>query len=121
MTSIATRDRVVELGNLLAEGIPRLAADSKSNRDWTKAVYELLKDYGSRRGWIIHPLDKCYAGEYLCDFTVFEKGYGCRIACESQWLTWRSNDQADLEWAFDKLRGVKGDIKIFVFEGTEQN
>jgi hypothetical protein len=83
------------------------------------AVYDALKNYAKDKGWNIYPEKTCYKGEYLCDFTLFENGYGCRIACESQWLHWSGNNPTKIEWAFEKLLGVKSDIKLFIFEGAE--
>ena len=119
MKSIAGPEFVVELGNFLSKEIPQLANESPSYKVWTQAVYDALCAISSQYGWAIHPKDRCYAGEYLCDFTLHEKGYGCRIACESQWQHWKGIHQGDLDWAFDKLRGVKSDIKLFIFEGTD--
>ena len=120
MNSIAERGFIVELGKALASDIPLRAKKSDSYRVWTEAVYASLGEISKQYGWKIFPEIKCYAGEYLCDFTLHEDGYGCRIACESQWEHWKGNHQSDLDWAFDKLRGVKSDIKLFIFEGTEE-
>jgi len=122
METIANRERVLAIGTMLAIQIPILANMSTSNRVWTRAVYEALKAYSrTMPGWQIYPPDKCYTAEYLCDFTLFEDGYGRRIACESQWSHWAHSQLIDMKWAFDKLRGVKADIKIFIFEGEEKN
>jgi hypothetical protein len=121
-TSIANLEYVTKLGRALAKDIPLLANDSKSNRDWTRAVYDALRKVrDEEEGWDIYPDNRCYAGEYLCDFMLFEKGYGCRIACESQWANWTGKGNQDLHWAFDKLRGVKSDIKLFIFEGSAEH
>lgn len=85
---------------------------------WTSAVHKALVEFGKGggRGWVTFPTEKPCKGEYLCDFMVFEPNYGCRIACESQWD--HGSDQAwALDWAFEKLRGVKSDIKLFIYEG----
>lgn len=120
MNSMATSDFVFELDTFLAKDIPKRAAKSISNRMWTEAVYKSLTHFCERYRWSINPKERCYVGEYLCDFTLHEEGYGCRVACESQWQHWNGSHQAGLEWAFDKLRGVKSDVKLFVFEGTEE-
>ena len=101
----------------LDEEIPKRAT-SYTNGAWTVAVYDCLKEYAVGMHWKIHPAEKCYLGEYHCDFMLFEAGYGCRLACESQWQTHRST-VGELKWAFDKLRGVKSDVKLFIFEGTD--
>ena len=48
---------------------------------------------------------------------LFQKGYGPRIACESQWWHSWGDHYGKLDWSFDKLRGVKADIKVFIYEG----
>jgi hypothetical protein len=98
--------------------VPEAAALKGTNRAWTEAVYGSLMTFRQERGWDIFPSEKCYRGEYHCDFTLFEKGYGCRLACESQWQTFRSHPD-ELEWAFDKLRGIKSDVKLFIFEASD--
>lgn len=120
-TSIANFEYVAQLARTLAQDIPSRADDSKSNREWTRAVYDALQEVAKPHKWKIYPEERCYAGEYLCDFTLFEDGYGCRIACESQWANWMDRRQQDLHWAFDKLRGVKSDIKLFIFEGSAEH
>ena len=121
MTSIATTIDVSELARHLSASIPKFAEHAKSTGAWTEAVYQAFIEYkNGRPGWEIYPNAKVKKGEYLCDFMLFEQGYGPRIACESQWWhTW--GDHYDkLQWSFDKLRGVKGDIKVFIFEGESQ-
>jgi hypothetical protein len=120
MSSIADKVYVIDLGTSLALEIPELVAnDPDKNTTWTSAVYEALKKYAKQKDWKIYPEEKCYKGEYLCDFTLFEEGYGCRIACESQWSFGIGDNNAKVDWAFDKLRGVKSDLKLFIFEGSE--
>lgn len=121
MPSIANEATVTELGRHLASTIPELAKDAKSTGHWTEAVYKSFALYRERReGWKLYPETKAKLGEFLCDFMLFEDGYGPRVACESQW--WHSwGKHADkLGWAFDKLVGVKADIKVFIYEGNEQ-
>ncbi|SEB40875.1 hypothetical protein [Terriglobus roseus] len=113
MTDLAA----IALAEWLTREIPQRAAKD-NNGAWTEAVFESLKEFALEKGWKIFPEVKCYQGEYHCDFMLFEHGYGCRLACESQWQTHRS-DVGELKWAFDKLRGVKADVKLFVFEGTD--
>jgi hypothetical protein len=120
MESIANEETVCRLGETFAAEIPkRVDPASKSNRDWTIAVHAVLKEYAQTENWKIYPEERPYKGEYLCDFMLFEDGYGCRIACESQWYFRIGDNNAKVDWAFDKLRGVKADIKLFVFEGAD--
>ena len=121
MTSIATKGDVSELAKHLCDRIPKLAEQAKSTGGWTVAVYDAFREYKSaRQGWRIYPETKAKKGEYLCDFMLFEDRYGPRIACECQWWH-RWGDHLDkLGWAFDKLIGVKADVKVFVFEGETQ-
>lgn len=120
MNSIANKAYVIDLGTKLGLEIPALIRNgSDDNTAWTLAVYKALKTLAKEKEWTIYPEEKCYKGEYLCDFTLFEDGYGCRIACESQWSFGIGDNNAKVDWAFDKLRGVKSDIKLFIFEGSE--
>jgi hypothetical protein len=77
-------------------------------------TFKHLADEKSRSGpkWTLYPEDGPYSGEYLVDWALFENDYGLRIACESQWGT----NLKELEWAFDKLRGVKSDVKVLIYE-----
>jgi hypothetical protein len=111
------KDDALKLAKRLAVEVPRIAT-SFTNGAWTEAVYQSLTAFKQEKSWKIFPPEKCYLGEYHCDFMLFEDGYGCRLACESQWQTFRSN-AGELKWAFDKLRGVKSDVKLFIFEGPD--
>lgn len=64
----------------------------------------------------IHPKEAPYKSEYLVDFIFWDDGYGPRLACECQWLHWRNSGIGGIKWAFDKLRGVKSDLKVFIFD-----
>lgn len=120
MITLSDAASLEKLGNTLAERIVFHAKMDTKFGPWTVAVYESLKEVASEQGWKIFPEERCYAGEYLCDFTLFDPDYGCRIACESQWNHTGGAGHVDvLGWAFDKLRGVKSDLKLFVFEGTD--
>jgi hypothetical protein len=120
MTSIATKIDVSELARHLSARIPKLAEQAKSTGAWTEAVYQAFIEYKNcRPSWEIYPNAKAKKGEYLCDFMLFEQGYGPRIACECQWLHRWGNHYDKLQWSFDKLIGVKGDIKVFIFEEEE--
>jgi hypothetical protein len=118
MKSIATKLDVTYIAKHLSTRIPELAIQAKNTGAWTEAVYKALREYkDGRRGWEIYPDTVAKRGEYLCDFMLFEKGYGPRIACESQWWHSWGNPYGKLDWSFDKLRGVKADVKIFIYEG----
>jgi len=124
MTSFATKSNVSELARHLSDSIPKLAGNDKRAKVWTEAVHKSFSEYGkARQGWNVHPETKAKKGEYLCDFMLFEDGYGPRIACESQWLHHpRFGKHFDkLDWSFDKLRGVKADIKVFIYEEDKED
>jgi hypothetical protein len=117
--SIANRVQVTDLARTLALRIPRLAADG-----WTRAVWRAFKEIEGNHNktgktWILYPEGKPYKGEVLLDFMIYEENYGPRILCESQWQHQFSAYKA-IEWAFDKLRLVKGDIKVLIYEVGEQ-
>jgi hypothetical protein len=83
---------------------------------WTRAVWQYFDTYyREAHNWDLYPKTKPVkgrvAGEYMTDFALID-GRGYRIACESQWG--EGLDQID--WAFDKLRAVKAEIKILIFE-----
>lgn len=118
--TIADREFVQDLGRYLSQGIPKGADKAIAFKPWTVAVHEAFRTFGAKRGWSVLPTEAPYAGEYLCDFMLADPQYGIRVACESQWLHSQGSHQKTLDWAFDKLRGVKADVKVFVFEGSEQ-
>lgn len=103
------------LAKRLAVEIPERAQKYTAGA-WTQAVYESLKTFASEQSWNIIPPERCFKDEYHCDFMLFEKDYGCRLACESQWQT--SSNVIEIKWAFNKLRGVKSDVKLFIFEAN---
>ena len=111
------RDDAIALAECLTVVVPEIAT-SYTNGAWSQAVYQSLTAFQQEKNWRIYPAVKPYLGEYHCDFMLFEEGYGCRLACESQWQTFKSNP-GELKWAFDKLRGVKSDVKLFIFEGPD--
>jgi len=118
MTNPFNEENIGEFAARLSERIVSHANNSPNNGPWTAAVFKSLQEVASARGWKIFPEEKPYRGEYLCDFMLFEIEYGCRIACESQWW-WDTDPLHGLEWAFDKLRGVKSDLKLFIYEGND--
>lgn len=133
--SIATERTVVSLARMLAQSIPEfLRVDPDST--WTWAVWRAFERIRANpRGeikldhvnalasgyseWALWPQKGPYKGEYLLDFVLWESGYGPRILCESQWQH-RFSAYGAIDWAFDKLRCVKGDIKVLIYEVSEQ-
>ena len=133
--SIASERTVVSLARMLGQSIPEfLRVDPDCT--WTWAVWraferirsnpggEIELDHGNalaygRSEWALWPQKGPYKGEYLLDFVLWESGYGPRILCESQWHHGFSAIGA-IDWAFDKLRCVKGDIKVLIYEVSEQ-
>ncbi len=85
---------------------------------YTKAVWTCFASLRAHLGdgWSLYPtaiakgVGKA-SGEYLVDFMLMDETFGPRIACESELGGIKS-----VEWALDKLRGVKADIKILLFE-----
>ena len=123
MPSIATKRHISELARHLSDLIPQLAGKDNGADAWTNAVHSAFAKYSRPRpGWRIYPKTKAKKGEYLCDFMLFEDGYGPRVACESQWRhsPYFGKHFDKLAWSFDKLRGVKADIKVFIFEGDDE-
>jgi len=112
--SIANEKNVIELAKTLTSRIPELALSDPEHR-WTRAVFEAFREIAGSKGWTHYPEHRPYKGEYHLDFVLWEEGYGPRIVCESQWLH-RFGQLEAIDWAFDKLRGVKGDIKILIYE-----
>lgn len=120
MSIAMTTQETLELGREIAERIPQLAIGQKNADAWTTAVHTALSHAVIQRtGWRLQPSDVPKRDEYLCDFMLMEVGYGCRVACESQWNHGASRHQGNLDWAFDKLRGVKADVKLFICEGED--
>ena len=87
-----------------------------TSRDWTRAIWDSLKELASSHRLDLYPRDGPYKGEYLLDFVLWESNYGPRVAIESQWQHWNLRPLEALRWAFDKLQGVKGDLKVLVFD-----
>jgi hypothetical protein len=112
--SIANERTVTELANTLTTRIPELAHSDPKER-WTHGVFEAFKEYAKSKGWKLYPENGPYKGEYLLDFVLWEAGYGPRVVCESQWQH-RFRQLEAIDWAFDKLRGVKGDVKVLIYE-----
>ncbi len=115
--SIATKDFAVELLRRLHKEIS--ISTPTTNRQWTDVLWKFFNKYksGRRPKWTMFPKERARKGEYLVDFILFEEGYGPRIAVESEWQYWRHKKPLDrIDWAFDKVRGVKADVKLLVYE-----
>ncbi len=132
MPSIASEDFVQGLAKQISEKLPRLAKSTEcpyrteyKTKEWTWAVWKFWEEYRqamTQRGpaaWELSPSERAAKGEYLVDFMLFEKEYGARIACESEW----GMGPGGIQWDFEKLVGVKSDIKVLVhqcpFKGIE--
>jgi hypothetical protein len=117
--NLATRDDVIAIGKQMQEQLPLLAAKyrpTKSGKtEYTKAIWEYFDQLRLKYDWNLSPktlpIRGRVKGEYLTDFALFDGVLGNRIACESEW-----GDIGCIKWAFDKLRAIKADIKIFVFQ-----
>jgi hypothetical protein len=118
-TSLATRDDVVAIGRQMREQLPILATKyqqtNSGKTEYTKAIWEYFEQLRKNYGWIMSPatppIRGRVKGEYLTDFALYDGILGNRLACESEW-----GDIGCIEWAFDKLRAVKADIKVFIFQ-----
>lgn len=119
MKSMANLENIAQLAARLAVEVPRLSEKyshmrTRSGRkEYTNAVGEFWNDYAVHRErgtakWTVHT-------EYLTDFMLFEENYGPRIACESEW----GASVGEVEWDFDKLCGVKADIKVLIHENRK--
>ena len=109
--------------NLVSTLVNAITVDARkrakigSSRDWTQAIWDSLKNLAEERNLAIHPTEGPYKGEYHLDFTLWEEGFGPIVGVESQWLHWRQKDPLDsVGWAFDKLQGIKCDLKVFIFD-----
>jgi len=111
--------RVKKLAENYAETYPYRKTPSE-RREWTWAVGRFWEEYcqsKSQEGgppWELCARDHATKekGEYLVDFMLFQEGYGPRIACESEW----GMSPAGIQWDFEKLAGVKSDIKVLVHQ-----
>ena len=121
--SIANEKNVEELAKKLGKRIPEIAnaANGNSNGGWTNAVRRCFGKIAEEEKWKRYPEGETKAGEFLLDFVLWQLGYGPRVVCESEWLTHYSSETKDIEWDFDKLRMVKGDIKVMIYEWAEDD
>lgn len=122
MASMVSEDVLRDLASRIGSELPRFAMEcsekSKSERpEWTWGVWKFWDSYRRsetmKRGriWELCP-EEPRKGEYLVDFMLFEKGYGPRIACESEW----EESPDEVLWDFEKLTGVKSDIKVLIHD-----
>jgi len=119
------RDDAVLIAKKLRDKLPTFLKERPETisgcREYTGSVWAFFNDFASDpiRNWKIYPPQEPKAGrgkgEYLVDFSLFDAERGCRIACESDW-----GDRSSVDWAFDKLRGLKADVKILIFEAAHQ-
>jgi hypothetical protein len=119
LKSLATRDDAIEIGKQMQQHLPILAKDhaptGSGRLGYTKAIWHYFDKLRTANDWGFSP-KTCPTGgkakgEYLTDFALYDDKIGNRIACESEW-----EGIQKIQWAFDKLKGVKGDLKILVFQ-----
>ena len=91
-----------------------------NNGAWTQAIYDGLKQLALQKQLAIFPAEKPKKGEYLLDFILWKPHFGPVVCVESQWQFWRNDNLEGINWAFDKLRGVKGQLKVLIFEWKRQ-
>ncbi|MBS1821698.1 MAG: hypothetical protein JST61_06950 [Acidobacteria bacterium] len=118
---LATREDAIAIARDMQEKLPVLAKrypqTPKGRKEWTKAVWQYFEDFRKTKEpqWTLWPQELPKSGkvkgEYLTDFSLCDEYIGYRIACESEWGGFDR-----IKWAFDKLRAVKADLKILIFE-----
>ncbi|HTU49249.1 MAG TPA: hypothetical protein VMF56_01575 [Acidobacteriaceae bacterium] len=118
MRSIARKRVIQELASRISSDLPKLAKKrpktQNETKEYTWAVGQFWEKYRREKGsgWELRPENGGTKGHYLVDFILFDKAYGPRIACESEWGPgWRG-----VVWDFEKLAGVKSDIKVMIHE-----
>ena len=113
MRSMANKARVFELAHLIGKRVPALSGEF-GRPAYSGAIKVFWEEFRAgqedAQKWHLYP--NATEGEYLADFMLLEDGYGPRIACESE-LAPRGGD---VEWDFDKLRGIKADIKVLIHQ-----
>jgi hypothetical protein len=115
----ATRNEGIELArdmrDKLSSFLPSDVSTASGRSEWTRAIWNYFTSLSKENEWKLYPEISPQrgrvAGEYLVDFAIFDTTRGCRIACESEW-----GDIDGIDWAFDKLRAMKADLKILVFQ-----
>ncbi|HZL27491.1 MAG TPA: hypothetical protein VFC39_13280 [Acidobacteriaceae bacterium] len=115
-----TRQDAVQLAVDMRLRLPEMAkkhpATDSGRSEYTRAIWNYFDENFQRKyGWTLYPDTEPkkgrVAGEFMTDFALFDNKRGFRIACESEW-----GDLDHIDWAFDKLRAVKAEIKILVFQ-----
>ncbi len=103
-------------GNKLALPIGHKHPDGKGV--WTKAIWTCFDRLRASLGpgWSLYPPSLAKGtvradGEYLVDFMLMDDRLGPRTAFESDF-----GDISRIDLAFDKLRGMKSDIKVLILE-----
>jgi len=124
---LANRSDAESLARHMRDTLPGLADKERpktasGRTEWTRAVWQYFDShYREAHGWEMYPATKPVkgrvAGEFMTDFALFERGRGYRIACEGQW----GANLESIDWAFDKLRSVKAEIKILLFEREHEH
>jgi hypothetical protein len=116
----------------LAKLIDRFSDSTKPMRykyPWTSAIYVYFKRLAadpriigcvSDNDWTLYPREKPYSDEFITDFSIYEKGYGFRIACESQNYEKGKNAKRIAD-GFAKLLHVKSDLKVLIFESDHDD
>jgi hypothetical protein len=121
---LATRENVIDIGRQMRAKLPGLAKryppTASGRSEWTRAVWSYFQEFRLKYGWMLYPEAPPNGGkvkgEFLTDFALFDGRIGCRIACESEW-----GNLGRVQWAFDKLRSVKADLKILIFQDGHAN
>lgn len=125
LNGLATLNDAKKLAQYFAQALPEQArelskehAHPEGREVYTKAVWQCFSNLRTQlgEGWRLYPASigkgaGKASGEYLVDFMLMDETFGPRIACESELGSARN-----IDWALDKLRGVKSDVKILVFE-----
>lgn len=125
LNSFATLEDVRILAQYFAKALPEEAQEASKEHAhpdgrqvYTEAVWTCFNSLRAHlgEGWSLYPAAIAKGpgkagGEYLVDFMLMDGILGPRIACESELGRIRN-----IDWALDKLRGVKSDIKILLFE-----
>ncbi len=119
MRSVARKRVIQELANRISSDLPKLAKKCPvktqyETKEYTWAVGQFWERYRRQMGpgWKLYPKNGATKGHYLVDFILFDKAYGPRIACESEW----GMGSQGVAWDFEKLVGVKSDIKVLIHQ-----
>jgi hypothetical protein len=116
---LATREEAIAIGKQMHNQLLALSQKyqkSDTGRiEWTKAIWDYFDCLRTNYDWGFAPENQpTYGkakGEFLTDFALFDERFGNRVICESEW-----GNIGRIQGAFDKLREVKGDLKIIVFQ-----